>query len=97
MIHVIRKDGAILRSFGCDSNGVKILSLPFGICVSGQFVYVTNYVGDNVSVFTTAGDFVTSFRGHGSGNVELRKPVGVCTHSDSLVYIVDGTERIQCF
>ncbi len=43
MIHVICKDGVVLRSFGGGSNGVKMLNRPFGICVSGQFVYVTNF------------------------------------------------------
>ncbi len=97
MIHVISKDGAILRSFGCDSNGVKILNQPFGICVSGQFVYVTNFDSSDVSVFTTAGDFVTSFWGHGSGDAELTKPVGVCTDLDNFVYIAYGSGGVQCF
>ncbi len=97
MIHVISKDGVVLRSFGCDSNGVKMLNGPGSICVSSQFVYVTNLLGHNVSVFTTAGNFVTSFRGHGSGDGELKEPTSVCTDSDSFVYIVDGTERVQCF
>ncbi len=97
MIHVISKDGAILRSFGCDSNGVEMLNLPLGICVSGQFVYVTNFDSHNVSVFTTAGDFVTSFRGHGSGDGELKEPTSVCTDLDHFVYIADDSERVQCF
>ncbi len=97
MIHVISKDGVVLRSFGCDSNGVKMLNDPCGICVSGQFVYVTNLYGHNVSVFTTAGNFVTSFRGHGSGDGEFRNPVGVCTDLDNFVYITDNSERVQCF
>ncbi len=40
---------------------MKITKNPLGICVSGQFVYVTDYGGHYVSVFTTAGDYVTSF------------------------------------
>ncbi len=79
MIHVISKDGTILRSFGCDSNGVKMLNGPRGI------------------TFTTAGDFVTSLRGHSSGDGELRKPLGVCTDLDNFVYIVDNFIRVQCF
>ncbi len=97
MIHVISKDGVVLRSFGCDSNGVKMLNGPGGTCVSGQFVYVTNLYGHNVSVFTTAGDFITSFRGHGSRDGELREPVGVYTDLDRFVYVVDENGRVQCF
>ncbi len=96
MIHVISKDGVVLRSFGCDSNGVKMLNGPCGICVSGQFVYVTNLYDHNMSVFTTAGNFVTSFSRHGSRDVELRLPVGVCTDLDNFVYITDS-KRVQCF
>ncbi len=40
---------------------MKITKNPLGICVSGQFVYVTDYGGHYVSMFTTAGDYVTSF------------------------------------
>ncbi len=97
MIHVISKDGVVLRSFGSYGNEVKILNKPLGICVSGQFVYVINFGGVNVSVFTTAGDFVTSFRGHGSGDGELRDPIGVCTDLDNIVYIADDFKRVQCF
>ena len=98
MIHVISKDGVILRSFGCDRNGVKILNRPDGICVSGQFVYVTNIHGHNVSVFTTAGDYVTSFGGRGSGDGEFNAPVGVCTDLDNFVYIADcDNGRVLCF
>ncbi len=40
---------------------MKITKNPLGICVSGQLVYVSDYGGHYVSVFTTAGDNVTSF------------------------------------
>lgn len=98
MVHVSNKDGIFLRSFGCDSNGVKKLSGPVGICVSGQFVYVTNCKGYNVSVFTTAGDYVSSFGRHGEGDGEFVRPVSVCTDLDNFVYVVDIlNNRVQCF
>ena len=53
MVRVFSKDGAFFLSFGCDDNWVKITKNPLGICVSGQFVYVTDYGGHYVSVFTT--------------------------------------------
>ena len=30
------------------------------VCVSGQYVYVSNWDGHNISVFTTQGQYVTS-------------------------------------
>ena len=32
------------------------LNDPHGVCASGQYVYVSNDDGHNVSVFTTAGE-----------------------------------------
>ena len=57
-IHVFSNDGVFLHSFGCDSNGVKLLYCPYDVCVSGQYVHITNSLGHNVSVFTTAGDYI---------------------------------------
>ncbi len=77
MIHVFSKDGVLLRSFGCDSSGTAVWDGPWGICVSGQLVYVTDLDGYNVSVFTTAGDYITSFGQHGKGFGEFNTPVRV--------------------
>ena len=57
-IQVLSKDGEFLYSFGCDGNGVNKLYEPRCVCVSGQYVYVTDF--DNISVFTTEGEYVTS-------------------------------------
>ena len=65
-IQVFSSDGVFLRSFGRDSNGVKRLDSPVYVCVSGHYVYVTNWA-PLVSVFTTAGDYVTSFGQFGCG------------------------------
>ncbi len=62
-IQVFSNDGVLLRSFGCDDDGMKKLNKPRGVCVSGQYVYVTNSGGHNemCQVFTTERDHVTSF------------------------------------
>ena len=60
-IHVFSKDGEFLYSFGCDENGVNMLCEPWGVCVSGQYVYVADYGNHNVSVYTIEGEYVTSF------------------------------------
>ena len=96
-IQVFSNDGVFLRSFGYDSNGVKRLDGPYYVCVSGHYVYVTDG-GHYVLVFTTAGDYVTSFGEHGGGNSDYSIPCGVCTDKDGFVYVADyGTERVQCF
>ena len=89
---------SLLRSFGCDSSGTAVWDGPWGICVSGQFVYVTDLDGYNVSVFTTTGDYITSFGQHGKAFGEFNTPVGVCTDLDGFVYVADfNTSKVQCF
>ena len=63
VIRVFSINGYLLHSFGCDENGVKKLSRPHGVCVAGEYVYVTDEGLHNVSVFSTYRAYVTSF-GH---------------------------------
>ena len=94
-IQVLSKDGEFLYSFGCDGNGVNKLH---GVCVSGQYVYVTDFGNHNISVFTTDGEYVTSFGKKGSNNGEFNGPWGVCTDMDGFIYVCDSyNHRIQVF
>ena len=98
VIRVFTIDGDLLRSFGCDENGVKKLSSPCGVCVAGQFVYVTDVGLNNVSVFTTEGACVTSFGHHGSGEGCFSFPHGLCVDRNGYVYVTDRyNDRLQVF
>ena len=89
-IHVFSNDGVFLRSFGQRLNG------PWGVCVSGQYVYVANHSGHNVSVFTTAGDHVTTFGGYGNKKGGFYYPYHIFV--DHSVFVADSNNnRIQCF
>ena len=55
-IQVFSKDGEFLRCFGCDENDVVRLMSPWGVCVAGQYVYVTDCRAHKIVVFTTEGD-----------------------------------------
>ena len=54
---------------------------PYGIVCDSEFVYVTEWGGHCVSVFTVSGDFVTSF-GLGNGD-----PRGIVIDQDGFLYI----------
>ena len=99
MIHVFSNDGVLLRSFGRDDNGVNRLKNPWGVCVSGQYVYVSNFSGHNVSVFTIAGHYVTSFGQVGQEEGELYYPRGICIDmQNNFIYVCDRSQtRFQCF
>ena len=98
VIRVFSINGDLLRSFGCDENGVKKLSKPRGVCVAGQYVYVTDVDLHNVSVFSTEGAYVTSFGHRGSEEGRFRSPCGLCVDRDGFVYVADhGNNRVQVF
>ncbi len=62
-IHVLSNGGEYLHSFGCDAygSGVNMLSVPCGIYVASQYVYVTSNGNHTISVYTTEGEHVTTF------------------------------------
>ena len=92
-VHVLSNGGEFLRSFGCDENGVNKLKYPYGVCVDGQYVYVSDDSNHNVSVFNTEGAYVTSF-----GQGDFFYPNGVCIDKDGFVFICDNeNSRIQIF
>jgi len=97
-IHVFSNDGVVLRSFGFDSELDNQLSYFYGVCVSGQYVYVTDKFAYNVTVFTTEGDYVATIgqRGHEEG--EFRHPSGICADENDSIFVCDAfNDRIQCF
>ena len=97
-IRVFNIDGDFLRSFGCDENGAKKLSRPYGVCVAGQYVYVTDGGFYNVSVFVTEGAYVTSFGYYGSEEGCFIYPRGLCVDRDGFVYVAEyGNDRVQVF
>ncbi len=96
MVRVFSKDSVFVRSFGCDNIGVKIMKEPFDVCVSGQAVYIVD--SDNVLVFTTAGDYVTSFGQSGDGDGEFKYPWGITVDRNNFIYVADFVNNtVQCF
>ena len=82
-IQVYSIDGEHLRSIGSEI-GIGMVKFPRSICVACQYVYVTDiadYNSDKIIVFTTEGDYVTSFCDYES--------LGVCVDQDGFVYVTD--------
>ena len=98
IIQVYSNDGIFLRSFGSDGKGEKKVKEPWGLCVSGHYVYVCNLGFNNISVFTTDGVYVTSFGQRGSNEGDFNWPRSVCIDNDGFVYVTDNcNNRVQCF
>ena len=96
VITVFSVDGDLLRCFGCDENGVKKLSRPFGVCVAGQYVFVTDLGLCNVAVFTTEGEYITSFGHHGSKEGRFMHPCALSVDRHGFVYVADNNS-VQVF
>ena len=92
VIRMFSVDGDdLLRSFGCDENGVKKLSRP-------QYVYMTDESLHNVSKFITEGEYVTSFGHSGSQKGCFRYPCGLCVDRDGFVHVADyNICRVEVF
>ena len=92
------ESGHYLHHFGQKGQGEGELNCPYGLCVSGDYVYVTEY--NRISVFRTSGEFVHSFGKFGSDRGELNLPFnwGIAIDRDGFVFVCDpGNKRIQVF
>ena len=94
---VFGEDGQYLHHFGQSGKGKDELSSPQGLCVSGEYVYITEW-GNRVSVFHTSGEFVHFFGKWGSGRGELKYPCGIAIDQDGFVFVCDkGNYNVQVF
>ena len=97
-IQVLSKGGEFLHSIESDENGVNKLSDPRGVCVAGQYVYVTDYSNNNISIFTTEGEYVTLFGQRGTKEGYLKNPWGICIDNECFLYVCDCyNNRLQIF
>lgn len=95
-IHVLSDQGKCLDSIG-DKPGLG-LQTPHFVCIDGNLVYVTEYKGHCVSVFTTSGKFLTSFGSAGSGRGQFDHPYGIAFDRNGFLYVSDRlNNRLQIF
>ena len=65
---------------------------------SSNRVYVSELSIHRVSVFTSAGQFVTSFGSVGNGPGQFDYPRGLAVDGSGVVYVCDGwNHRVQLF
>ena len=87
-IQVLSKTGDFLRSFSSDHNGVLKIKDPGMVYVCGQYVYVADGTLRKTVVFTTEGDYVTTFGCFG----------GTCVNQDGILYMCDYfNNKITCY
>lgn len=94
-IQVLNNAGELLRTFEfSDGNGTNN---PCGISVAGRYVYVTDETNHKVFVYSTEGEFLTSFGQWGSAKGHFYGPCGLYVR-DSYIYVCDRfNNRVQVF
>ena len=72
---------------------------PVGVAIdTSDVVYVSEHDNHRVSVFTSGGQFVTSFGRRGKGSGQFYYPIGVAVDSNGVVYVCDiDNHRVQIF
>lgn len=104
-IQVFTAEGIFSKTFG------KELLYPNGVCIDTyNLVYVSEgrYLrtrpgvherdNHNVSVFTSEGQFVTSFGRRGEGQGEFKCPRGLAVNNKGVIYVCDHyNSRLQVF
>ena len=87
-IQVLSKTGDFLRSFSRDHNGVLKITDPMMVYVCGQYVYVADWSLRKTVVFTTEGNYVTTFGCCG----------GTCVNQDGVLYMCNYfNNKITCY
>ena len=70
-VHVFSIDGVHFHFIGHEKEELK---KPIGLCVHGQYVYVTDVNSQCVFLFTTDGEYVTSFGQRGEKEGDFNCP-----------------------
>ena len=87
-IQVHSKTGDFLRSFSRDHNGVLKIENPWMVYVCGQYVYVADINLRKTVVFTTEGNYVTTFGCYGA----------TCVNQDGVLHMCDFVNnKITCY
>ena len=97
-INVYDSSGKKKTTIGSEGSGELQFQSPRGIDISGEVVYVAEWVGDRIHKLTTGGEYIGVFgrSGHGIGNFYGATDLKISP--DGKVYVADPENgRIQVF
>ena len=89
-VFVFSSEGDFIRKFG-----EKQLSGPYGICLSGEFLFVSSLSSPLISKFAKTGEFVKSTSLEGENAIQLKNPRGLCVHNEFVYICNNGHNRIE--
>ena len=109
-VHVYSKDGSNKAQIGTQGSGDGQFSIPRGIVLVGDIMYVADNGNSRVQKLTISGEYIGQFGGKGSGEGQLSGPRGIAYNGNNhiivadygnkcvVVYTLDGTfiKAINC-
>ena len=90
LVIVFSSEGDFIRKFGEEQ-----LDSPYGICLSGEFLFVSSLSNSVISKFAKTGEFVKSTSLEGENAFQLENPRGLCVHNEFVYICNQGHNRIE--
>ena len=90
LVCVYSSEANFIRKFGKEQ-----LNGPYGICVSGEFLFVSSISSSVISKFAKTGEFVKSTSLEGENAIQLKSPGGLCVHNEFVYICNKGYNRIE--
>eukprot|EP00058_Branchiostoma_floridae_P002464 XP_002587952.1 hypothetical protein BRAFLDRAFT_87340 [Branchiostoma floridae] len=96
-VQVFRPDGSLVRTVRHPRAGG--MTRPGDVTVDGEGnILVSDWYNNYVYVYDEFGKFLFQFGGKGSGEGQLKYPLGICTDSSGHILVADsGNKRVQIF
>ena len=90
--------GKLIREFGRQFGDFSDFMMPTGIAMSGDRVYIADYMADTIRVYNRNGQYLSKFGSFGYGISNIAGPMGIYISEDDYLFVVDnGNDRIQKF
>ena len=99
-VWIFDKDDQLVRKFCSNGTGSGQFSSPYGITFdANNHLYVTDASNHRVQSFNITGTYLglLQFGSQGSGNGQLRVPVGIIVHNGKLYISDNNNHRISVF
>ena len=96
-IRVFDKSGKKKTTIGSHGSGDGQFIAPLGIVITGNVMFVAEYLGNRVQKATVAGEFLMKFGTQESTEGQLYYPWGVCLSSNGSVFVTEEIGRVQVF
>ena len=97
-IHVFDRNGRLKHTIGSSGHGDGQFNAPRDIAISGDVLYVADFLNHRVQKLTAEGEFLQKFGEYGSSNGQFNGPFGLAIDSSDMIYVSDSNnDRIQAF